>query len=322
MIAPEMPLDESRRVTTLRALKILDTSPEERFDRVTRLARRVFEVPIALVSLVDEERQWFKSSVGLNASQTPRDISFCGHTILGNGTFIVEDAIQDERFYDNPLVLGEPHIRFYAGCPLRYLDGSKLGTLCLIDARPRSLTTEDLAILRDLADMVEQELAAIQLATMDELTRLSNRRGFIALAEQSLLLCARQNLPASLIFFDLNRFKPINDQFGHAEGDRALKAYAEIMRGTFRHSDVLARLGGDEFVAFLSDASVEFVADILFRFRRSVRLHNQSAQRGYDICFAEGVVNVDLSAALPMDELLSQADRLMYQKKRGLSIAR
>ena len=216
-------------------------------------------------------------------------------------------------------MLGEPHIRFYAGCPLRYLDGSKLGTLCLIDTRPRTLAAEDLVILRDLADMVEQELAAIQLATMDELTHLSNRRGFIGLAEQSLALCIRQGLPASLVFFDLNRFKPINDQFGHAEGDRALQAFAEVMRGTFRHSDVLARLGGDEFVVFLSDVSVEFVGEILARFRDSVALYNQSAQRCYDICFAQGVVNSDHSVAPGVEQMLAQADRLMYQQKRQLA---
>jgi diguanylate cyclase (GGDEF)-like protein len=319
MMVPQIPHNEAVRLDTLRALKILDTSREERFDRLTRLARRVLDVPIALVSLVDEERQWFKSCIGLDASETPRNISFCGHAILGDDAFIVEDTTDDERFFDNPLVLGEPHIRFYAGCPLRYLNGSKLGTLCLIDTRPRTLAAEDLGILRDLADMVEQELAAIQLATMDELTHLSNRRGFIGLAEQSLALCIRQGLPASLVFFDLNRFKPINDQFGHAEGDRALQAFAEIMRGTFRHSDVLARLGGDEFVVFLSDASIEFVGEILARFRDSVALYNQSAQRGYDICFAQGVVNSDHSAAPGVEQMLAQADRLMYQQKRQLA---
>lgn len=114
MKSPETPRDEETRLKRLRSLGILDTAPEERFDRLTRLAKRMFGVPIALVSLVDENRQWFKSCVGLEASETPRDVSFCGHAILCNEIFIIADATLDERFADNPLVLNEPKIRFYS----------------------------------------------------------------------------------------------------------------------------------------------------------------------------------------------------------------
>src|ERR1700752_1549332 len=116
MLTPALPADENTRLDTLRALNILDTSPEERFDRLTRLAKRLFGVPIALVNLVDADRQWFKSCVGLSATETPRDISFCGHAILGDDILLVPDAGVDERFHDNPLVTGDPNIRFYAGC--------------------------------------------------------------------------------------------------------------------------------------------------------------------------------------------------------------
>lgn len=136
MQIPAKPADEPARLDALRALNILDTSPEERFDRLTRLAKRLFDVPIALVSLVDVDRQWFKSCVGLDASETPRDISFCGHAIVGDEILMIRDTLVDERFHDNPLVTGAPHIRFYAGCPLRVPNGSKIGTLCLIDADP------------------------------------------------------------------------------------------------------------------------------------------------------------------------------------------
>jgi GAF domain-containing protein len=191
MIAPAIPVNESTRIDTLRSFNILDTSPEERFDRLTRLAKRLFNVPIALVSLVDTNRQWFKSCVGLSTSETPRDISFCGHAILGDDIFMVPDTLTDERFYNNPLVTGSPGIRFYAGCPLTVPDGSKLGTLCLVDNKPRILDDEERKLLQDLARMVEQETAAVQMATMDELTMLSNRRGFEALAEHALKACHR-----------------------------------------------------------------------------------------------------------------------------------
>ena len=118
MQTPVIPKDEEERLRALRLLNILDTSDEERFDRLTRLAKRMFGVPIALVSLVDENRQWFKSCIGLEVRETPRDISFCGHSILGDDIFIVNDASSDVRFSDNPLVTDDPNIRFYAGCPL------------------------------------------------------------------------------------------------------------------------------------------------------------------------------------------------------------
>jgi GAF domain-containing protein len=137
MIEPETPANEQVRLDSLQSLDILDSPAEERFDRLTRLAKRIFDVPIALVSIVDQNRQWFKSCVGLDVSETPRDISFCGHAILGNEVFVVTDTAEDPRFDDNPLVVNDPFIRFYAGCPLKYTDGSMLGTLCIIDTRPR-----------------------------------------------------------------------------------------------------------------------------------------------------------------------------------------
>lgn len=317
MKKPDTPQDEATRLKSLRSLNILDTSAEERFDRLTRLAIRMFDVPIALVSLVDQNRQWFKSCIGLPVSETSRDISFCGHAILGNEIFIIPDASKDKRFADNPLVVNEPDIRFYAGCPLRYLDGSMLGTLCLIDTKPRTLNKEDLEALKDLAELAERELVAVQLATLDDLTRISNRRGFITLAQNSLDLCSRQEIPVSLVFFDLNNFKPINDNFGHAEGDHALKVFADHMRNTFRDSDIFARLGGDEFVVLLTNTTIESAQDIITRFRQSIDSYNKTADRGYDITFCDGIVTAEHGHNHSIEALLSQADSLMYDNKQG-----
>lgn len=315
MVKPDIPENEELRLGNLRSLNILDTAPEEQFDRLTRLAKRVFDVPIALVSLVDENRQWFKSCVGLDVSETSREISFCGHAILGNKTFIIADATKDIRFKDNPLVLNQPNIRFYAGCPLRFPDGTMLGTLCIIDTKPRDLDEDDLQALKDLANMVERELVAVQLATQDELTGILNRRGFIMLAQNSLNLCKRNKINASLIFFDLNKFKPINDNFGHLEGDRALKAVAEQMRETFRDSDLLARLGGDEFVVLLPGSSLQYAREITLRFRSMLEDYNRLANRGYEISFSEGIVQIEHDQNDSLESLISRADSLMYDNK-------
>ena len=184
MKTPATPINEAERLRTLYSLEILDTAAEERFDRLTRLARRMFNVSIALITLIDQDRQWFKSSIGIDTAETHRDISFCGHAILEDEILNIPDASKDDRFADNPLVTATPNIRFYAGCPLRALNGQKMGTLCLIDNQPRELSEEDLNALKDLEIMAERELAATQLATLDDLTMISNRHGFMLLADQ------------------------------------------------------------------------------------------------------------------------------------------
>lgn len=317
MKKPETPPDEQARLETLQSLCILDTPQEERFDRLTRMAKRLFGVPIALVSLVDENRQWFKSCFGLSVSETSRDISFCGHAILGNDPFIIPDTIVDERFADNPLVLSDPHIRFYAGCPLNAPNGRKLGTLCIIDRQPRSFEKEDLEALKDLASMVERELAAVQMATLDELTAISNRRGFLMLAQHSLHLCVRQKLSASLVFMDLDKFKTINDTFGHAEGDRALTVFAEQMQAVCRDSDICARLSGDEFSMLLIDASKEHAEVVVARLHQSITKYNQAAKRGYDILFSHGIVEFNPEKHHTPDPMLQEGDELMYGLKRS-----
>ena len=158
MLAPAAPIDEEKRLETLRGLSILDTPPEERFDRLTRLAQRVFDVPIALVTLVDDDRQWFKSKQGLDITETPRNISFCGHALLYREALVVEDTALDPRFSDNPLVTGSHHIRFYAGQPIKAKNGSRLGTLCIMNTKPHQFNQADVAALRDLAAIVENEL--------------------------------------------------------------------------------------------------------------------------------------------------------------------
>ncbi len=157
MHAP-LPPNERQRLQTLRRYAILDTPQEAAFDRITRLVARLLKVPIATVTLVDEDRQWFKSSYGLQARETSRELSFCAHAILSDEMTVVADAARDERFHDNALVTGDPHIRFYAGAPLESADGFKLGTLCAIDTLPRQLNAEERETLRDLAAIVTDEL--------------------------------------------------------------------------------------------------------------------------------------------------------------------
>ncbi len=167
MIEATLLSNEAQRLRTLRGLDILDTPPEDRFDRLTSAASRAFGVPMALISLVDEDRQWFKSKVGVDKPETPRSISFCGHAIHQDEIFEVEDATLDPRFADNPLVTGDPHVRFYAGQPLYGLDGSKLGTFCIMDRVPRRLSPRQREALKELAEMAEDEINAHRVTLGD-----------------------------------------------------------------------------------------------------------------------------------------------------------
>lgn len=315
MHVPPIPANEASRILALHALKILDSEPEERFDRLTRMARRMFDVPIALVSLVDVDRQWFKSKQGIDASETPRSISFCSHAIVEDHIMEIPDAREDIRFFDNPVVTGDPHVRFYAGCPIKISGGHAVGTLCLVDREPRSLSPKDRELLQDLAAMAEDEIAAIQSATIDHLTQMSNRRGFEVLGNHVLATCARLSLPATLLFFDLDGFKQINDQHGHSEGDRALQRFAEAMSLTFRTSDVYARLGGDEFVVLLSNTSESEINAALERLQHAIDASNANVAPGLHLRFSAGAVTSEAGSE-DIAALLRKADQRMYENKR------
>lgn len=312
--APKLP-NETLRLKSLQSLKVLDTEPEERFDRITRLARKIFNVPIALVSLVDHDRQWFKSHAGIEASETPRDISFCGHAIAGHDVFIVPNASRDERFCDNPLVVEEPSIRFYAGYPLRAPNGTRLGTLCLIDTTPRVFSTHEAETLKGLGEMVEAELSSVTMATTDELTGLPNRRGFKLLAEHALKGCAEASLPATVILIDLDGFKRINDDLGHEAGDAALVEFARCLIKSGDRADIVARLGGDEFCGFATGSTLARGNDLVGRLVARVAEVNANRDSDYPIQFSAGCASFDASNNAQLVELMQAADEAMYRQK-------
>jgi diguanylate cyclase (GGDEF)-like protein len=311
---PEAPTppNESERIRSLHGLGVLDTPPEEQFDRLTRLARRLFDVPMAAVTLVDTDRQWFKSKVGLDIDETPRAEAFCAHAILDDDVMVVSDATRDARFEDNPLVRNAPGIRFYAGAPVKAPDGSPLGTLCVLGHEARDFDEDDQVALRDLADIVEEELRAYTLATMDDLTGLSNRRGFEALATQTLALARRNGRPATLLMFDLDDFKEVNDTLGHPAGDRVLRTFADALVASFRDSDVVARLGGDEFCVLVSGTPEENVARPL----EVLETRLAEAERGDRIAFSVGAASYDPDVHASIADLAEAADGRMYEHKR------
>ncbi|MGG7604767.1 putative bifunctional diguanylate cyclase/phosphodiesterase [Massilia sp. BKSP1R2A-1] len=287
MQRPRIPTDEAQRLAALHATRLLGSAPEESFDRITRTAARLFDVPIALISLVDRDRQWFKSRVGLDACETSREISFCAHAILRDEPMVVPDAARDARFVDNPAVTGDPHVRFYAGVQLYSLDRMKIGTLCVVDRRPRELDPGDLDALRDLAHTVEQLMYSRQLAlaaqslsadlreerarhgapdspvgspltgelewlvSHDVLTGLPNRQEMLRAIAASIARCREHGRPALVACLNIDRFKRFNELLGHRVADDILVNIARSVQALLREGDLLARSGSDEFLILL-----------------------------------------------------------------------
>jgi len=238
--AAPLPADEDDRLGALLALALLDSDPEERFDRYTRRAQHLLDVPIALISLVDNDRQWFKSRRGLGARQTPREHAFCAHAILQPDHLLeVNDATVDPRFRDNPLVTGRPDIRFYAGCPIRAPGGQPIGTLCVIDDRPRSLNAAGRSLLRELADQIEDDLREHEAMTMDLETGLSNLQGFKHSARQVMAYCREARAQVTLLHISL-------------EGEADALGFAMGLLESWGDADVIARTGPREFCVMIA----------------------------------------------------------------------
>ncbi len=333
---PPLPLDELRRRRRLQQLQVLDTRAEPALDAIARLAARIAEAPVGVISLVDTHRQWFKARVGVEVQTTSRSVSFCAHALLGDGLFEVEDATLDPRFADNPLVRGDPGIRFYAGMPLVMPGGEVVGTLCVIDSRPRRLgatAREALAVLarsvtdelelrqrvgeleEEVARRHEAEARIMQLATRDALTGLPNRAALMDRLHQGVRAAQRSGNLLAVLFLDLDRFKWINDTLGHDLGDALLQEMALRLSRAVRECDTVARLGGDEFAIVLGDlwqvADAEAVAaKIVDVITRPLEVRGHALRVG-------GSVGVAVYPFQAHDEesLLRHADLAMYHAK-------
>ena len=252
MISPSIPIDEARRLFALRRLQILDTAAEPVFDHLTALAQKLCDAPFALISLVDKDRVWFKSKAGSEHSEAPRALSFCGHAIHDDKIFIVEDARTDERFHDNPGVVGAYGIRAYAGSPLHAPGGERIGTLCIMDDRVRVFTDKEMQSLRMLSAVVEDLLCrsddALRTAYYDNLTGLPNRLLMLDKLDLAMAHAEALQLPVAVLAVNIDQFKSINQSLGHQLGDTFLKSVARRILDCVGNKGVVGRVGADEFV--------------------------------------------------------------------------
>jgi len=320
-----IPADEAERLLTLQRYNILDTPPELAFDDIAHIAAHICDAPISLVSMIDTDRQWFKSIYGIETSEMPRAIAFCAHTILQENVFVVPNAEVDVRFAENPLVTAAPNLRFYAGAPLKMPDGHKIGTLCVVDRVPRELSiaqhdtlqalarqvVAQLELRRTVAELKEANGRLAALATTDQLTGLNNMRAFSEQLQHEYARAVRACTPLSLIMLDVDYFKTYNDTYGHLAGDLVLKAVADILSSGARRIDHVARYGGEEFVVILPNAGRKTSKIIAERLRTAIEKCTWSVR---PITASFGVASMTPSIGDPR-VLIEYADRALYRSK-------
>lgn len=327
---------EEQRLAALASYEILDTPQDAAFDDIAKLAALICEAPIAVINFIDKDRQWFKSVLGLNVRETPLDISICVHALAQPDLFIVPDTRIEPRFANNPLVTGDPKLRFYAGALLKSAEGYPIGTLCVLDYQPRDLDKKQRRVLSALANQVMnqlellcahrkqavliQELQAAQaqlvtLASTDSLSGLLNRRVFEEYLRRELALIKRHDLSAALVMIDFDHFKRVNDKFGHDVGDKVIQRFAELCRVIFRQTDVISRRGGEEFAVLLPNTSVTGAHEAVVRLQQLLKndplVH--ANQEPIYITVSAGICRITGSCS--MEEGLRKADRLLYQAK-------
>jgi diguanylate cyclase (GGDEF)-like protein len=333
MKAP-VPTNEAERLEALRRYQILDTSPEQAYDDLTQLAARLCETPIAWINFIDAERQWSKSRHGRGLRETHRDHSFCAHAILQDVPLLcVPDLTSDPRFSDNPMVIGPPHVRFYAGAVLRTPDGYPLGTLAVLDLKPRWLTPEQAQALPSLARLVmgqmelrqlaemrdrktaleEANLRLEALATTDGLTGLKNHRAFQEGLREQFAQAKRSEVPFSLLLLDVDFFKQYNDSFGHPAGDEVLKIMAGLLTETVREGDIVARPGGEEFAVILPQTDARSALILAERLRRTIK---SAPWPGRPLTASYGISTFSPTMA-GHDQMIAEADKAMYHSKEN-----
>jgi len=257
--------EEKRREIALRRYEIVGTPPEPNFDRITKLAASIFGLPVCTLSFLDQDRFWFKSKFGVDATEMLRHMAFCTETIRSNEVFVVTNASRDPRFLNAPVVAMPPHFRFYAGAPLVAPSGARVGSLCVLDTDPhqefseneKSILTALAATAVELLEARTRQIALAErnaeidfLAKHDPLTGLGNRRRL-----QELLAEVHDEPHLALFYLDLDGFKDVNDRLGHAVGDTLLQQVADRIRTCLPEGAHVARLGGDEFAVLLHGSS-------------------------------------------------------------------
>ena len=307
--------DEPGRIAALHRYEVLDTQREAPFERITGLVRAVLNVPISTLSLIDSDRQWYKSCVGMDSMDMPREFSFCTHTIQAREPLLVPDTLQDARFSKYPSVTGEPFIRSYLGVPLSSPDGYNLGALCALDVKPRDFIQGQIEVLKSFAALAVDELELRRIAQIDSLTGAATRRSFLLEMEKTIAKFLRRGQTATLLTMDIDHFKKVNDTFGHPAGDTVLRTVRNRLQEILRKEDLLGRLGGEEFGILLPDIELHEAVQVAEKLRCCLQDTPISLSEPLRVTASFGIAALEMDSVSP-ELWLSKADQALYSAKR------
>ena len=321
------------QIANIHSQDLFYTPIEERFERITRVARRALQVPVAAITLLNEEKQWFKSAAGWGISELPRAHSICQFTIQENRLLTIANTLDDPRTAQSPIVVSAPRFRAYAGHPLVDQHNNLAGTFCVFALQPRDFTAADRQTIADLAAMSQRELLSDHLtdahsaltsklsvarreAMMDPLTRLWNRRGASVLLKSALTAADHRGMPLTLALLDLDNFKRINDSYGHQIGDEVLRKVASRLIGAVRNNDAVCRIGGDEFLIVMVDTDAPAAGNAAERIRRAITDTVVPTRDGaLPMSVSVGCTVRPPRDDAPVEALLERADQALLQAK-------
>lgn len=335
MLSPNLPLTITEHPYVLHSLDILESPLQEKLERIIRVAKNLFDVPLAVISFIDEQRQQFKSLLGTEVIETPHSVSFCQHALPQEEIFNVPDTFMDQRFNNNPYVLGEPYVRFYAGYPI-HLNHHKMGTVSIVDHKPRSFSPDQLTLLKDIAALVETEIQNYTIlndkgkltsdltqarmdSMIDALTSLWNRQGIYNILKNRMDEYLLNGNGFTVAILDIDGFKEVNDTHGHDIGDHALKEIAQSLIKGCRETDAIGRWGGEEFLLLINEANPGTAAEIAERIRTKIAslkimLPSSTTLR---MTATIGLTSILPGAHPTLENLIHNADQALYQGKRA-----
>jgi diguanylate cyclase (GGDEF)-like protein len=321
------------KIANINSFDLFYTPIEERFERITRIARRALHAPVAAISLLNEDKQWFKSAAGWGISELPRDQAICKLTVEANQIVMIGDTLADPRVAKLPIVMSAPRFRAYAGHPLVNDQDACIGTFCVFDLKPREFAPVDRQALIDLASLVQRELLSDHLtnahaaltsklgiarreALMDPLTHLWNRRGASVLLKGAFASADQRGTPLALALLDLDNFKRINDTRGHQTGDEVLRRVASRLLSTVRGDDAICRLGGDEFLVLMADTDAGIASRVAERIRHAVTDTPVPTRDGaIQVSVSVGCTVRQPRETTAVDALLERADQALMESK-------
>ena len=313
-----IPVDESQRQRDLERLGVLNHPGDQHFERLVRLASTVLETPIALISLVDGDRQWFLAHHGIDSTETPRKMAFCAHAIAGDETLVVPDAQQDPRFCTNPLVIQDPKVRFYAGTPLQSRDGHNLGTLCVIDRLPRHFSASQVRLLEDLAQLVLRELELRRLTTVHPLSALANRANFLEQAEPELKRARQAGEILAVLALQLDHFDQIKNRWGQQASDRALVDVAALLRSQLCEQDLVGQTGDQEFALLMVNVDLATAMERADAIRTGIsELRGVFSTSGHQLTASGGLTLLAPADRQALDALLRAERALILAQGNG-----